>query len=107
MNPFDLNNMGAFLGGFQDKMAAMKERASSTEVEGSAGDGAVTIRVTCDYQCTGISIRPDWDGDTEMLEDLIRAALNEALRKARDQTKEAMGELASGLPIPPGLIPGL
>ena len=39
-----------------------------------------------------------------MLEDLMRAATNEALRKAREETKQAMGELAQGLPIPPGLL---
>ena len=104
MNPFDLSNMGAMLAGFNQKMEAMKQRAATTEVEGSAGRGLVTVRVTCDYNCTHIGIDPRAYEDREMLEDLLRAATNEALRKARDETKQAMGELASGLPIPPGLL---
>jgi nucleoid-associated protein EbfC len=107
MNPFDLNNMGSFLGGFQERMAEMKNRAENTEVEGSAGGGKVKVRVTCNYECTGIDIDPSLTEDVDILEDLVRAATNEALRQAREQTKSAMGELASGLPIPPGLIPGL
>jgi len=107
MNPFDLNNMGSFLGGFQQRMAEMKSKAEQTEVEGTAGGGKVRVRVTCSYECTGIDIDPAVATDVDILEDLVRAATNEALRKAREETKSAMGELASGLPIPPGLIPGL
>jgi hypothetical protein len=107
MNPFDMNNMGSFLGGFQQRMAEMKSRAEETEVEGSAGGGKVRVKVTCSYECTGIHIDPAVAQDVDILEDLVRAATNEALRKAREETKSAMGELASGLPIPPGMIPGL
>ena len=107
MNPFDMNNMGAFLGGFQQRMADMKAHAEQTVVEGSAGGGKVNVKVTCSYECVGISIDPELAQDVEILEDLVRAATNEALRKAREETKSAMGELANGLPIPPGLIPGL
>ena len=107
MNPFDMNGMGGFLGGFQQKMADMKSRAENTVVEGQAAGGKVTVEVTCSYECVGIKIDPEVAKDVEILEDLVRAATNEALRKAREETKSAMGELASGLPIPPGLIPGL
>jgi DNA-binding YbaB/EbfC family protein len=107
MNPFDSGNMGSFLGGFQQRMSDMKARAEATEVEGTAGGGKVKVRVTCNYECTGIDIDPSLTADVDILEDLIRAATNEALRRAREETKSAMGELASGLPIPPGLIPGL
>ncbi|MFT7519049.1 MAG: DNA-binding protein YbaB, partial [Kiritimatiellia bacterium] len=57
--------------------------------------------------CTDVKIAPEAYEDPELFEDLIRAATNEALRKAREETKKNMGELASGLPIPPGLIPGM
>jgi DNA-binding YbaB/EbfC family protein len=104
MNPFDMSNMGAMLGMFQQKMEEMKRRAESTEVEGSAAAGKVVVRVTCAYECTAVRIDPSVTGDAELLEDLVRAATNEALRKARDATKQNMGELAAGLPIPPGLL---
>lgn len=107
MNPFDMGNMGALLGSFQQRMEDMKQRAKSTIVEGSAAGGLVTVKVTCAYECTEVKIAPEAAEDPEMLEDLVRAALNEALRQARETTKNNMGELAQGLPIPPGLIPGM
>ena len=107
MNPFDMGNLGQMLGSFQQRMDEMKKRAESTIVEGSAAGGLVSVKVTCAYDCTEVKIAPEAAEDPEMLEDLVRAAMNEALRKARDTTKENMGELAQGLPIPPGLIPGM
>jgi DNA-binding YbaB/EbfC family protein len=104
MNPFDLSNMGAMLGMFQQKMDEMKQRAESTEVQGTAANGNVSVTVTCAYECTSVHIDPSVTGDPELLEDLVRAATNEALRKARETTKQNMGELAQGLPIPPGLL---
>jgi DNA-binding YbaB/EbfC family protein len=104
MNPFDMSNMGAMLGMFQQKMDEMKRRAESTEVTGTAAGGKVTVTVTCAYECTGVHIDPTLTADAELLEDLVRAATNEALRQAREVTKQSMGELAQGLPIPPGLL---
>jgi DNA-binding YbaB/EbfC family protein len=107
MNPFDLGNMGGLLGGLQQRMADMKEKAANTTVEGVAGGGLVKVSVTCDYHVDAVSISPDAMDDREMLEDLVRAALAEALRQARDETGKGMKDRAGGLPIPPGLIPGL
>ena len=104
MNPFELGNMGGLLANFNQKMDAIKQQAATTQVTGSAGGGVVTVQVTCDYQCTDVHIDPQAATDAAMLEDLVRAATNEALRKAREATKQAMGELAAGLPIPPGLL---
>lgn len=103
-NPFDMGNMGAMLGMFQQRMDEMKRKSESTVVEGTAGGGLVTVKVTCAYECTEVSIDPKATQDAEILEDLVRAATNEALRKAREETRQNMGELASGLPIPPGLL---
>lgn len=101
---FDPSALGGLLTGFQQQMEAMKRKAAETEVEGTAGGGLVAVTVTCDYTCTGVRIAPDATDDPEMLEDLVRAATNEALRKAREETKQNMGQLAAGLPIPPGLL---
>lgn len=104
MNPFDMGNMGAMLGMFQQRMEEMKKKSAETIVEGEAAGGLVKVKVTCAYECTEVAIDPKAAEDPEMLEDLVRAATNEALRKAREQTKANMGELAQGLPIPPGLL---
>ena len=107
MNPMDMGNLGAMLGGFQQKMAEMKERAATTEVEGTAGGGLVRVVVTCDQTVTQIHISPDATDDAELLEDLVRAATNEALRRSKEEVQRQMADLAGGLPIPPGLIPGM
>lgn len=104
MNPFDGGGMGAMLGMFQQRMEEMKQKSKDTIVEGTAGGGLVSVKVTCAYECTEIAIDPKAAEDHEILEDLVRAALNEALRKAREETKQNMGQLAAGLPIPPGLL---
>lgn len=105
MNP--LGNMGGLFAGLQQRAADMKEKAANTVVEGVAGGGLVKVSVTCDYHVHGVSISPDAMDDREMLEDLIRAAMAEALRQAREETSKGMQEMAGALPIPPGLIPGL
>lgn len=107
MNPFDMNNLGGLLGGLQERMADMKEKAANTKVTGTAAGGLVSVTVTCDYHVDSVSISDDAMGEREMLEDLVRAAMAEALRQARDETAKGMQAMAGGLPIPPGLIPGL
>lgn len=107
MNPFDMGNMGAMLGGLQQRMADMKEQAAKTEVEGVAGGGLVRITSTLDNQITGVHIAEGAMGDRELLEDLVRAAASEAARKAKEGMAEQMQIAMGGLPIPPGLIPGM
>lgn len=106
MNPFDLNNLGGLFGGLQQKVQAIKEDAANTVVTGSAG-GQVEVELTCDYHVKAVRISESAMEDRELLEDLTRAALAEALRQAREHTTKGMQELTGGLPIPPGLIPGL
>lgn len=102
-NPFDMGGMGALLGGFQQKMEDMKRNAAATEVEGSAS-GLVRVKMTCDFQVTGVSIDPKAMDDREMLEDLVRAAAGDAVQKARDEMARQLKGLMGGLPIPPGLL---
>jgi nucleoid-associated protein EbfC len=107
MNPFDMGIIGALLGGFQQKMEDMKAKMAETEVEGTAGGGLVRVVCTCDQSITAVHITEDAYGDRELLEDLVRAATNEALRKSKDEVQSQMSALTGGLPIPPGMIPGL
>jgi len=104
MSQFDLGGMGGMLAGLQQRMEEMKRRSSETEVTGEAAGGLVKVTVTCDYEVRGVSIEPDALEDRELLEDLVRAALSEALRQAKEQTQKNISELAGGLPLPPGLF---
>ena len=107
MDGFDLGGMMGMLGGLQQKVQDLQAKAALTRVEGIAGGGLVRVVATGDQSILEVHIKPEAAEDTEMLEDLVRAATNEALRKAKQTMMEAMKEATGGLPIPPGLIPGL
>lgn len=105
MNPADMGAFGVFLEGFQQRVEDMKKKAAETEVTGEASDGLVKVTVTCDYQVRRVEIAEEAMQDRELLEDLLRAATDEALRQAKETAAEAVNEVAGGLPLPPGLFP--
>jgi len=107
MEGFDLGSMMGMLGGLQQKVKDLKAKAALTRVEGVAGGGLVRVVASGDQTILEVHISPDATTDPEMLEDLVRAATNEALRQAKQTMVDAMKQAAGGLPIPPGLIPGL
>lgn len=90
----------------QAKMAQLQEELSQRTVEASAGGGAVTVKVNGENEVVEVKIDPGVvdPEDVEMLEDLVLAATNEALRLAREMVAEEMGKLTGGLNLPPGLI---
>ena len=75
---------------------------ATREVEASAGGGMVSARVTGSQEVVSVSIEPQVidPEDREMLEDLVKAAINEALRKSREMMQEEMAKLTGGLPMP-------
>ncbi|MBE0429526.1 MAG: YbaB/EbfC family nucleoid-associated protein [Thermoleophilia bacterium] len=86
----------------QKQMAKAQEELAGEEVEASAGGGMVTVKVTGDLRVTSIKIDPgavDPD-DVEMLEDMVLAAVNEALRSAQELASSKMSGLTGGLNIP-------
>ena len=86
----------------QDKMAQLQEEMAGRTVEASAGGGMVRVVANGAGEVMSVKIDPqavDPD-DVEMLEDLVRAACNEASRKGRDMMSEQMKKLTGGLPIP-------
>ena len=105
MDSFDFGNIGALLGGFQQKVQQMKEQAAKTRCTGEAGGGLVKITLSGDYNVHGVEIGQGAMDDREMLEDLVRAAMAEALRKVREDVEANMKQLTGGLPIPPGMLP--
>lgn len=93
----------------QDRMAKVQEELAQKTVESSAGGGMVTVVVNGRQEVVGLKIEPqvvDPD-DLEMLQDLIVAAVNDALRKSQELAAGEMGKLAGGLNIPGLKIPGL
>jgi DNA-binding YbaB/EbfC family protein len=87
----------------QDNMKKMQDQLASIEVEGQAGAGMVKVVMTCKNDVKRVTIDPSLLGeDKDMLEDLVAAAFNDAVRKAEATSQEKMGSLTAGLPLPPG-----
>ena len=89
----------------QSKMKAMQDELDHVEVEGLAGGGLVTVRMTAKTEVKAVKIDPSLikPDDREILEDLLVAALNDARRKAEAAMQEKMQTLTGGLGLPPGL----
>jgi DNA-binding YbaB/EbfC family protein len=86
----------------QAKMARMQEELAAMEFEVSSGGGMVTVKINGQQEVLGLTIEQEVfaEGDKEMLEDLIVAALNEARAKAGDAAREHMSKITGGLNIP-------
>jgi len=87
----------------QENMKAIQDQLASVEVEGQAGAGMVKVQMTCKYDVRRVSIDDSVMDDKEMLEDLVAAALNDAVRKVEATTQEKMSGFTSGLNLPPGM----
>ncbi|MCB0420384.1 MAG: YbaB/EbfC family nucleoid-associated protein [Bdellovibrionales bacterium] len=83
----------------QNKMKKLQEELAQTEFEGSAGGGAVTVKVTGANVVASITISPDVfsDGDAEILQDLVLAATNDALKTAKTTSDAEMSKITGGL----------
>ena len=89
----------------QTKMAKVQADLEQEQVEGSAGGGAVKVVVSGQQKLLSIAIEPDVAGDdVEMLQDLVVAAVNDAMDRSRELAAERMQSVAAGLGLPPGLI---
>lgn len=87
----------------QENMKKMQDQLASVEVEGQSGAGMVTVQMTCKYDVRRVSIDASVMDDKEMLEDLVAAALNDAVRKVEAATQEKMASVTAGLNLPPGM----
>ena len=86
----------------QQQMTKMQEELEAREYEASAGGGMVTVKVSGKKELLSIEIKPEAvdPDDVEMLQDLVLAAVNEALRTANDTTEREMSKLTGGLSMP-------
>jgi hypothetical protein len=90
----------------QENMQKMQAKLAEMEVEGVAGAGMVKVVMTGKHDVRRVTIDPSLlsgsDDDKEMLEDLIAAAVNDAVRKIEETVQEKMASATAGLPLPPG-----
>jgi nucleoid-associated protein EbfC len=102
----NMNQMLRQAQAMQRKMAEAQEELAQREVTGSAGGGMVTATATGGGELKTIEINPEAvdPDDVEMLQDMVTAAVNEALRAAKELEQEIMGDIAGGMGLPPGLV---
>ncbi|PAB57017.1 YbaB/EbfC family nucleoid-associated protein [Anaeromicrobium sediminis] len=100
--PGNMNNMMKQVQKMQKEMEKMQSELEEKEVEASAGGSAVTVKVNGKKEILDVVIKPEVvdPDDIEMLQDLILAATNEALRKADEMMNSEMGKVTGGLNIP-------
>jgi hypothetical protein len=87
----------------QENMKKMQDQLGSIEVEGQSGAGMVKVLMTCKYDVRRVAIDPSVMDDKEMLEDLLAAAVNDAVRRVEATTQEKMAGFTAGLNLPPGM----
>jgi DNA-binding YbaB/EbfC family protein len=88
----------------QENMKRAQDELALLEVDGQSGAGLVKVTMTCKHDVKRVVIDPSLlADDKDMLEDLVAAAFNDAVRRAEDVSTEKMGKLTAGLPLPPGM----
>ena len=87
----------------QDSMKKAQEAIAAMEVEGQSGAGLVKVVMTGRHDVKRVTIDPSLlSEDKDMLEDLVAAAVNDAVRKVEAASQEKMAGLTAGMPLPPG-----
>lgn len=105
MNPMDLmKNMGQL----QEKMQEAQERMRRISVTGTAGGDMVRITMNGEFQILNVEIAPEAvdPEDVTLVQDLIRAAHNDASARIKESLREGLSEMTGGMPFPPGFPPG-
>ena len=85
----------------QDKL---QQEIAQIKVEATAGGGMVTVHMDGQKNLLSVKIDPEVAGDVEMLQDMVVAACNEAVKKVDAETKQKMGGMLGGMGLPPGLF---
>lgn len=89
----------------QNRMAKAQKEIAATTVEGSAGGGVVTVAMSGDQEIRLVRIKPEVvdPDDVETLEDLVLAAVSDALQRSKELQAQQLGDITGGLGLPPGL----
>ncbi|KWW16358.1 nucleoid-associated protein [Peribacillus simplex] len=98
----NMQNMMKQMQKMQKKMAEAQEELGEKKIEGTAGGGMVTVIVTGHKEIVDVIIKPEVvdPDDIDMLQDLVLAATNDALKKAEELTNQTMGQFTKGMNIP-------
>ena len=87
-----------------ESLSKAQEDLANSTVEATAGGGMVTVKMDGQKNVLGVKIDPEVAGDVEMLQDMVVAACNEAIKKVEDEAKQKMGGLLGGMGLPPGMF---
>jgi DNA-binding YbaB/EbfC family protein len=88
----------------QDNLKRAQDELASIEVEGQSGAGLVKVTMTCKHDVRRVAIDPTLLAeDRDMLEDLVAAAFNDAVRRVEQTSTEKMSKVTAGMPLPPGM----
>ena len=87
----------------QENMKKAQEQLALVEIEGQSGAGMVKVTMTCSHDVRRVTIDPSVMDDKEMLEDLVAAAANDAMRRAEQVSQERMAGFTAGLNLPAGM----
>jgi len=103
-----IGNMMQQVQKMQENLQKAQAELANLEVTGQSGGGMVKLTMSGRMEARRVQIDPAALADAEMLEDLIAAAINDAVNKVNEASAERMGQATAGMPIPPGMkIPGL
>jgi DNA-binding YbaB/EbfC family protein len=97
-------NMQAMMQQAQKMQQKLQEEIALIRVEASAGGGMVTVKMDGQKNVVGVKIDPEVAGDVEMLQDLVMAACNEAVKKVEEESQRKMSGMLGGMGLPPGLF---
>ncbi len=97
-------NMQSMMKQAQAMQQRMQEEIAQIRVEASAGGGTVSVKMDGQNNVLGVTIDPEVAGDVEMLQDLVMAACNEAVKKVEEQKQAKMSGMLGGMGLPPGLF---
>jgi nucleoid-associated protein EbfC len=103
MNPRQLQQMAQQM---QRQMQKIQEELAAAEVEGSAGGGAISVKMNGHRELRSITISPEAidPDDVEILQDMLMAAFNDASKKAQEMAEQRLGPLTGGMKGMPGLF---
>ncbi|CAK7018636.1 Nucleoid-associated protein YbaB [Saezia sanguinis] len=103
-NKGQLANMMKQAQAMQDNLKKAHDELATVEVEGQSGAGLVKITMTCKHDVKRVEIDPSLlQEDKEMVEDLLAAAMNDAMRRAAETEKERLSSITAGMALPPGM----
>jgi hypothetical protein len=97
-------NMQQMMRQAQQMQDKVQQEIAQIKVEATAGGGMVTVHMDGQKNLLSVKIDPEVAGDVEMLQDMVVAACNEAVKKVDAETKQKMGGMLGGMGLPPGLF---